>query len=94
MVKYTLARVGSFVVIGLLLAFVLHNLILALFISAVVTSIGSLFLLKKWRDEAAGTLENSMTVRRAEKAKLRAALAGDEDPIDLGVVNQSKARDA
>ena len=77
MVKYTLARVGMFVVVTLILT-PLHNLILQLLISAVVTSIASLFVLKKWRNEVASTLERSMTQRRVDKERLRSALAGDD----------------
>jgi 5-bromo-4-chloroindolyl phosphate hydrolysis protein len=80
MVKYTLARVGLFVVLGVILTMLVHNLILALLISAVVTSVASLFLLKKWREEVAATLETSMAARRSEKQKLRSALAGDDEP--------------
>ena len=82
MVKYTLARVAMFVVIAVLLA-PLHNLILQLLISAVVTSIAALFLLKKWRNEVAGTIEQSMTQRRIEKERLRSALAGDDDDLTV-----------
>jgi mannitol-specific phosphotransferase system IIBC component len=79
MVKYTLARVGLFVVVAAALAPFVHDLILALLISAVVTSIASLFILKRWRNEVAATLQTSMTARRAEKEKLRSALAGDDE---------------
>ena len=67
MVKYTLARVGMFVIVAFALT-PLHNLLLQLLISAVVTSIASLFLLRRWRNEVAGTLERSMTQRRVEGA--------------------------
>ena len=79
MVKYTLARVGLFVVVAAALALFVHDLLLVLLISAVVTSIASLFILKRWRNEVAATLETSMSARRAEKAKLRSALAGDDE---------------
>jgi hypothetical protein len=82
MVKYTLARVGLFVIVAVALVPLVHDLILALFISAVVTSLAALIFLKKWRNEVASTIETSMTSRRAEKAKLRAALAGDDQPAD------------
>ena len=79
MVKYTLARVGLFVVIAAILQLLVHDLLLAMLISAVVTSVLSLFVLKRWRDEVAVTIENSMTSRRMEKEKLRSALAGDDE---------------
>ncbi len=78
MVKYTLARVGMFVVVAFALI-PLHDLLLQLLISAVVTSIASLFLLRGWRNEVAGTLERSMSARRLEKERLRSALAGDDE---------------
>jgi membrane protein implicated in regulation of membrane protease activity len=78
MVKYTLARVGMFVIVAFALT-PLHNLLLQLLISAVVTSIASLFLLRRWRNEVAGTLERSMSQRRVEKDRLRSALAGDDE---------------
>jgi predicted neutral ceramidase superfamily lipid hydrolase len=80
MIKYTLARVGIFVVLALVLVPIVHDLLLALLISAVVTSVAALFVLKKWRNEVASTLETSMSQRRAEKERLRSALAGDDDP--------------
>jgi mannitol-specific phosphotransferase system IIBC component len=89
MVKYTLARVGIFIVIAVVLMPLVHDLLLAMLISAVVTSVVALFVLKRWRDEVASTLENSMTARRAEKEKLRSALAGD-DQVGLEVKNGRK----
>jgi hypothetical protein len=78
MVKYTLARVGLFVLVTFALT-PLHDLVLQALISAVVTSIFALVVLKKWRNEVAGVLEKSVSQRRAEKERLRSALAGDND---------------
>jgi len=83
MVKYTLARVGIFVVLTLVLMPLLHNLLLAMVISAVVTAVVALVVLKKWRNEVAATLETSINARRAEKEKLRAALAGDDRDLTV-----------
>ncbi len=83
MVKYTLARIGMFVVLAYVLDLIIRNPLLAMLISAVVTAVASYFVLSKWRNEVAATLETSITARRAEKEKLRSALAGDDD-IDLG----------
>ncbi len=80
MVKYTLARIGMFVVLAYVLDLVLKEPILAMLISAVVTAVASYFLLSKWRNEVAATVETSITKRRAEKEKLRSALAGDDEP--------------
>jgi hypothetical protein len=83
MVKYTLARIGMFVVLAYVLDLIIHDPILAMLISAVVTAIASYFLLSKWRNQVAATLETSITKRRTEKEKLRSALAGDDDPDQL-----------
>jgi Protein of unknown function (DUF4229) len=79
MVKYTLARVGIFVVLALALIPLVHQLLLAMLISAVLTAVIAYFGLRKWRNEVAATLERSITARREEKNKLRSALAGDDD---------------
>jgi hypothetical protein len=84
MVKYTLARVGAFVILAFVLDLFLRNPILSMLISAVLTSVFALVFLKKWRGEVATTLETSITKRRVEKEKLRSALAGDDD-LDLRV---------
>jgi hypothetical protein len=79
MVKYTLARIGMFVVLAYLLDLILKDPIISMLISAVVTAVASYFLLARWRNEVASTLETSITKRRAEKEKLRSALAGDDE---------------
>jgi hypothetical protein len=79
MVKYTLARVGMWVVLTVLLNLILHDAFLSALIAAVATVPASFFLLRKWRNEVAATLETSISKRRAEKEKLRSALAGDDE---------------
>ena len=49
---------------------------LALLFSAAV----SFFLLRKWRDEMAEQLGSASQRRRAEKDRLRSALAGEDQP--------------
>lgn len=78
-VKYTLARVGMFVVIALVLTPLHLDLLLRLMIALVVTAIASWFLLAKWRNEMADTIGRSMTARKQEKERLRAALAGEDE---------------
>jgi hypothetical protein len=78
-VKYTLGRVGLFVVVALLLWPVPIDLLVKLMV-AIIASFGLQFvLLRRWRDEMIGHVDQAVTRRKAEKAKLRSALAGEED---------------
>ena len=78
-VKYTLGRVGLFVLVALLLIPVPIDLLVKLMI-AVIASFGLQFvLLRKWRGEMIGHVDEAVARRKTEKAKLRSALAGDED---------------
>jgi hypothetical protein len=83
-VKYTLGRFGLFfVVFGLLLPVPLNFLVKAMI--ALIASAGfSYFLLAKWRNEMAESLGSASARRQAEKTRLRAALAGDEDAATRG----------
>jgi Protein of unknown function (DUF4229) len=84
--KYTLGRVGLFALAVVIMLVVPmpgstdEALLLRLLIAAVVSAIASWFLLARWRAEMAGTIERTMSRRKVEKEKLRAALAGDDDP--------------
>ncbi|GIH13430.1 DUF4229 domain-containing protein [Rugosimonospora africana] len=78
-VKYTLGRVGLFVVVSLLLWPVPIDLLVKLMI-AIIASFGLQFvLLGKWRNEMIGQVDQAVTRRKADKAKLRSALAGEDD---------------
>jgi positive regulator of sigma E activity len=80
-IKYTLARVGMFVVLTVLLRLVFQlDLFLAMVIALCVTAVLAYFVLRKWRDEMAVTIEKSMSQRKQEKQRLRAALSGEEEP--------------
>ena len=83
-VKYTLGRLGLFVVVfALLLPVPLAFLVKAMI--ALLASAGfSYFLLAKWRNEMAEQLGTVAERRQAEKARLRAALAGDEAAAAAG----------
>jgi hypothetical protein len=48
-------------------------------IAGVVSAIASWFLLAGWRNEMGSTIERSMSRRRADKERLRSALAGEDD---------------
>ncbi len=88
--KFTLGRIGLFVIVFVILLAVPMpmsrdtGLLVRLMIAAVLSAVASWFLLARWRNEMAATLENSRSKRRADKERLRAALAGDDDPKDRG----------
>lgn len=76
--KYTLGRLGLFALVLLLLLPVPIDLLLKLMI-AVVASFGLQFvLLRRWRVQMVNQVDRSMTRRRAARARLRRALAGEE----------------
>ncbi|MFI7210622.1 DUF4229 domain-containing protein [Micromonospora maritima] len=77
-VKYTLGRIGLFVAVLAALWFVDMNMFLRLMLALVFSAALSFFLLKGWRDEMAGEMADASERRRAEKDRLRSALAGDD----------------
>ncbi|GIF74265.1 DUF4229 domain-containing protein [Asanoa siamensis] len=78
-VKYTLARLGLFVVVFAALLPVPMGLFLKLILALAFSAAVSWFFLRTWRDQMAQQLADSVDKRRADKAKLRSALAGDDD---------------
>ncbi|MEW2383745.1 DUF4229 domain-containing protein [Micromonospora sp. NPDC047707] len=80
-VKYTLGRIGLFVIVLAALWFVEMNLFLKLMLALVFSAAASFFLLRGWRDEMAEEMAAAAERRRSEKERLRSALAGeDEEP--------------
>ncbi|MFI2709005.1 DUF4229 domain-containing protein [Micromonospora sp. NPDC018662] len=79
-VKYTLGRIGLFVAVLAALWFIEMNMFLRLMLALVFSATLSFFLLKGWRDEMAGEMAEAAERRRAEKDRLRSALAGDDQP--------------
>ncbi|MEU5530050.1 DUF4229 domain-containing protein [Micromonospora chersina] len=77
-VKYTLGRIGLFVGVLAALWFVEMNMFLRLMLALVFSAALSFFLLRGWRDEMAGEMAEASERRRAEKDRLRSALAGDD----------------
>jgi len=77
-VKYTLGRIGLFLVVLALLLPVPLNFLVKAMIALIASAAFSFFLLAKWRNEMAEQLGASAQRRRDEKSRLRAALAGDE----------------
>ncbi len=76
-VKYTLGRVGLFAACALALWPVPLSLWVKLMIAVVVSFALQFVLLRRWRLEMIGQVDESLARRRQEKAKLRTALAGD-----------------
>jgi hypothetical protein len=77
-VKYTLGRVGLFVVTALALWPVPLDLLVKLMIALIVSFGLQFVLLRRWRTQMINQVDDSMTRRRAAKEKLRSALAGDD----------------
>ena len=83
-VKYTLGRIGLFVVVFVLLLPVPLNIFVKAMIALIASAAFSFFLLAKWREEMAEQLSAAAQRRAEEKKRLRAALAGDEDAATAG----------
>jgi mannitol-specific phosphotransferase system IIBC component len=82
-IKYTLARLGLFLVVLLaLLPIPVIDVLLKLMIAVLVSAVASWFLLRGMRDRVADRIEQSMDRRREEKEKLRAALAGETKGVN------------
>jgi hypothetical protein len=79
-VKYTLGRIGLFVLVALALWPVNLNVFLKLMLALAFSAAASFFLLRGWRDEMAQQLAAAADRRKAEKERLRAALSGEDQP--------------
>lgn len=79
-VKYTLGRIGLFAVVVLALWPIDMNIFLKLMIAVIFSAAMSFFLMRGWRDEMAQQITEATERRRAEKERLRSALAGDDQP--------------
>jgi hypothetical protein len=82
--KYTLGRLGLFVAVFAALLPVELNLLVKAMIALIASAGFSYFLLAKWRIQMAEQLGAAAQRRRDEKARLRAALAGDESAAAAG----------
>jgi hypothetical protein len=81
--KYTLGRVGIFIACAVPTLALLPrgmDVLLKLLIALVVSAVASFFLLRQWRDEVAERMSANLRRRAEEKERLRAALAGDDEP--------------
>lgn len=78
-VKYTLARLGLFVVVFAALWPAGMDIFLKLIIALAFSAAVSFLFLRTWRDQMAQQIADTVDRRRADKAKLRSALAGDDE---------------
>ena len=78
-VKYALGRLGLFAVVLAVLWPFNFNPLLKLMIALLVSMVLGIFVLKRWRDEASESIAKGVEKRKAEKERLRSALAGDEE---------------
>jgi hypothetical protein len=80
MLKYTLARLGLFVLAAAVLLVIPFelNVFLRLGIALIASAILSFFLLRKLRDNVADQLADGARQRADRKEKLRSALAGED----------------
>lgn len=84
-VTYTLARIGIFIACALPALFLLPremNVLLKLMIAVVVSAGISFFALRDLRDKVATRMMQNAQRRAREKERLRAALAGEDDPTE------------
>lgn len=79
-VKYTLGRLGLFVLVAVALLPVGLNLYLTLMVALLVSMALSYVLLRRWRDELAAQIGEAARQRQERKNQLRAALAGEDQP--------------
>ena len=82
--KYTLGRLGLFLAVFAALLPVPLNIFVKAMIALIASAGFAYFLLAKWRLEMAEQLGAAAQRRRDEKARLRAALAGDESAATAG----------
>ena len=83
-VKYTLGRLGLFVLFFVMLLPFPLNVMVDAMIALVASAILSYFLLADWRNQMGEQLASVASRRAAEKERLRAALAGDENAALAG----------
>jgi predicted Kef-type K+ transport protein len=79
-IKYTLARVGLFAAVFAALLPIDLDIFIKLLIALVASAGFSFILLRGLRDQVANHMASAAERRKAEKDRLRAALAGDDEP--------------
>ncbi|GAA2510624.1 DUF4229 domain-containing protein [Pilimelia columellifera] len=81
-VKYTVARLALFVGIAAAMMPLPLDLFVKLMIAILVSAAASYFVLRRLREQVAEEWAVAADRRREQKAKLRAALAGEDAPAD------------
>lgn len=77
-IKYTLARLGLFVVVLLALLPWDFDILLKMMIALLVSAALSYFVLRRWRDEISEQVAGAVERRRTQRDRLHSALAGEE----------------
>jgi hypothetical protein len=83
-VKYTLGRLGLFVLLFVLMLPLPLNILVKAMLALLLSAVLSYFLLADWRNKMGEQLAGVASRRTEEKERLRAALAGDEDAAAAG----------
>jgi len=78
-VKYTLGRIGLFVAVLLVLWPLDLNILIKMMIAVLVSAVLSIFVLRRWRNEVSEQVAGAVERRRAERERLRSALAGEDE---------------
>lgn len=91
-VKYTLGRIGLFLACALVLWPVQMNIYIKLMLAVLVSAGFAYVLLRGWRDQMAEQLAAASARRRAEKERLRAALAGEDQRSEEDTAPEAVAR--
>lgn len=79
MLKYTLGRIALFLLVLLPLWPLNIGVLLTLMIAVLVSAGLSYVVLRRWREEVAQKLAAAAERRRAERRRLRSALAGEDE---------------
>lgn len=77
--RYLLGRLGLFLAVLLILWPTPLGMPVKLLAALVASFALSWFLLRRWRDEASAQMATAVERRRAEKQRLRSALAGEDE---------------
>jgi Protein of unknown function (DUF4229) len=77
-VKYTLGRLALLVAVLLVLWPVQLNIFVKLLLALAFSAALSFFLLRRWRDEMGQQMADAALRRKAERERLRSALAGED----------------
>ncbi|GAA0524814.1 hypothetical protein GCM10010172_01600 [Paractinoplanes ferrugineus] len=83
-IKYTLGRLGLFVLLFVLMLPLPLNILVKAMLALLASAVLSYFLLADWRNRLGEQLAGAASRRTTEKERLRAALAGDEDAAAAG----------